>query len=148
MARNEEPSHPWFTHRLEALAAGILETAEELRVRTHITQCPECRESLEGMRPELAEAGSGHVPSSVLGRWPAVGESMPPLERKMVERHLGRCSACREDLALAGAPGLSAGSGERRSGPGATAGWLRLYALAATLVALALAVLWWSALRR
>ena len=66
MERTEAPSHRWFSHRLEALAAGILDPAEELPVRTHLAECAECHEALEAMRLELAEAGSGHVPSSVL----------------------------------------------------------------------------------
>jgi hypothetical protein len=148
MSNSDVSRHLWFRDRLEALAAGILDPDEERRISEHLASCPECREAAPGA--SIGEPGAGrgeHVSASVLVRWPRIAASMSALERGLVEHHLARCEACREDLRLAAAAMTAHGPGgpEERKRP-----WLRIrreiwlggWAIGATAAAAALAITW------
>jgi hypothetical protein len=94
--------HDWASQRLELLALGLLKADEDTQARDHVSGCSECREQLTGLKVAISEwAAGGHVPASMLARWPAIANALTDVEQREVWRHLSECGECQQDLLLA-----------------------------------------------
>lgn len=154
--------HAWVRQRLLPFETGLLDEAEEQRIRGHIDGCGECSERWRILCEEAAQAEIGaHIPAAIMATWSLAGARLQGLERAMVERHLGRCADCREDLRVLGfEPALgparvaesvehpkvvAGGRGQRHRGPSRDWGFGRwamtLWGPTATAAALLLAVM-------
>ena len=135
--------HEQLRTRLELLALGLLDGTTETQLQQHVSGCPECRESLATIRQSwLPSANDGHVPVSLLARWPAVARTIPAQERELVERHIARCAECRQDLEHSQHPAFvhtTSASTQRHARR-----WERAWAVAASVVAVSSIGLWWT----
>lgn len=95
--------HAWTRQRLVPLETGLLDEAEEQRIRGHLDGCAECSERWNILREETPDADSGgHIPVQIMARWATASAKLQGLERAMVSRHLERCAECRADLQVLG----------------------------------------------
>ena len=99
-----QSEHTWFGDRLVAFRAGLLEEAEEQRLRAHLSECEECRKTWDDyVDGEAAgEAGVRHIPSGMIARWDEASETLRGLERAMARQHLEQCNQCKQDLEIMG----------------------------------------------
>lgn len=137
---------PWFLH-------GGLTADERSEIVAHLASCAACRQALDATR-EAAAIFAAHPPAAALVDY-ALGLPLDFGSRELLERHLGQCDACREELELvvsersgvtpeaeSAAVALRSRVAAPRPGPG----WFATLALAASLaVASGLAV--WVAMR-
>jgi len=89
---------------MPALRLGLLEEAEEARLREHLASCASCQESYAAL---IAERPSGeppgeHIPADLIACWPQTAASLRGIERAAVRSHLEHCAECRQDLELLG----------------------------------------------
>ncbi len=66
------------------------------RARSHLTDCPECRRRLHGMRRELRTGGltPQHPPDSLLALWEREPGRVKGFGARLLESHIRECSRC------------------------------------------------------
>ncbi len=120
--------HDRFRKRFVAYLTGLLDDEEENLFRAHIDDCPDCRESWDTLasRSESREKIAGHIPASLLWRWPTIVSSIRGLEQSLIRNHLEECAECRQDLELLGHQPLLESIPELESPPSGARGSARL----------------------
>ncbi len=100
----------WFDERLDGLLAGSLPSAERARAVAHAAECPRCGEVYEllaGVSGGGPAEAPGDLADAVLSRTSgrpceraraSLGDlldgALGPVDRRLVEAHLGHCADC------------------------------------------------------
>lgn len=129
--------HAWVSPRLELHALGLLAPEDEALVTNHVAGCPECQGLLAELRTSVsAWAAGGHVPASILARWPGIAPALSAVEQRQVWRHLSECASCQQDLLIstharssAKAPGRAPAARWAYVAVGAAATWILTWSL-------------------
>lgn len=132
------------------LVRGRLLASQANEVRAHLDGCESCRTAYEettwlseGLTSAAEEILAGHISSRLLVEFARNSDGLPPNTVELLESHVARCDACREDLETARSlvriemdtPVLS--SAPRRRFMRRLSGWrwhLPAYATAAVLI--------------
>jgi len=99
-----ESLHDWARVRIPPFRSGLLDPDEEARMRSHLSECAQCRALADRYAQDAAPVQSthDHIPESVLAAWPKARRNLRGLEREMMRQHLAACPECRQDLELLG----------------------------------------------
>jgi hypothetical protein len=79
-----------------ALDLGVDEDSRDPGIVRHVAGCADCRSRFEAPAEDLP--GFGHVPPAILVSWPRMRDRLASGTAEAVDRHLGWCGDCREDL--------------------------------------------------
>jgi hypothetical protein len=134
MSPAHDPECPTVSERqLAALAAGLVEEADEERLRRHLAGCDACRQRWNELREQdhREPDGTAHLAPAMIARWELARRSLRGIERTLVQHHLDHCATCRAELeALGHEPSLtrpasdfSAALEARRRSRSTRAGW-------------------------
>ena len=103
-ATTEDRDHRWFRDHVIGHALGLLEDADQERFDRLRRESEACREQWQEFAGDASteDPSAGHLPASLLGRWPRAQLRLRGLERELVGSHLEACTACRAELELLG----------------------------------------------
>lgn len=93
------PGHP---DRLFWYFAGLMDPHEAQEVREHLSACEDCQSiarALKSLNARIEERGPGaHPRAESLDAYLRADSESSTVQRDVIEAHLSRCAACRDDL--------------------------------------------------